>query len=357
LSDDFATRLTYAIGVPEETELTLDEIIQKITKYYKDKTNIIVVRKELLLRKQKEGESFDDFLVDLQERADDADIQTMTPEEWRTTLLVCGLRDRELQKKVLSKKPALNLEATINECRVHEGGEESTDSLRSRRHGVGAVRGRGGGRGGHRGRSSSRERGRSSSRERSCYACGGKFPHENVPCKAKGKTCRDCSQVGHFAGTTFCQKSKEKSDASGTTKSNAKKTGAVLIAQVRSRIETRPVIAVDFHDLKGEFLDNFVSIADTGAEMTIMGMRMLRRMGLNKSHLDKPSESLMGVNGSELRCQGSKNLRLTVGGRSIVEQVTFCSDVDEVYLSYNHRILKAGQHFEFSLHFFYQLSP
>ena len=32
-----------------------------------------------------------------------------------------------------------------------------------------------------------------------CYNCGGNWPHKERPCPAKGKECRKCNKVGHFA--------------------------------------------------------------------------------------------------------------------------------------------------------------
>jgi len=151
LSDDFNTRLTYAIGVPEDSELELKDIIEKIRTYLKNQTNVVIGRKELIERKQQEGETFDDFLVDLLEKAADAEIEEMEADDWKTTLIVCGIRDRETRKKLLSKRPALNLQKTIDLCRDMEGGEQDADELETPKRGVGAVRGRGGrgrGRGG-----------------------------------------------------------------------------------------------------------------------------------------------------------------------------------------------------------------
>ena len=180
LSVDFITRLTYAIGVPEDTELTLQEVLEKITNYFRAQENFVVSRRKLVTRKQAESEKFDDFLVDLLEKADDAEIDDMRPEDWKTTLIVCGIRDRKTRKELLAKKPALNLQATIELCRENESGEKDADDLEKPARGINAIRGRGRGRGGYgggQGRGGARNRSSSRSR-RICYGCGGSFPHD-----------------------------------------------------------------------------------------------------------------------------------------------------------------------------------
>jgi len=57
----------------------------------KDQTNVVVARRDLLAKRQGANQKFDDFLVDFLEKADDAEINTMTPDDWRTTLIVCAL--------------------------------------------------------------------------------------------------------------------------------------------------------------------------------------------------------------------------------------------------------------------------
>ena len=91
LTQDFNNRLTYAIGVPGNTELTLEEVITNISNYLKDQTNVIVSRQKFITRKQREGELFDDYLVNLLEQATYAEIKTINADDWWTTLLVCSI--------------------------------------------------------------------------------------------------------------------------------------------------------------------------------------------------------------------------------------------------------------------------
>ena len=122
-SQDFQTRMKYAIGIPENTELTLDGVKEKIRNYLKNQTNVVVARKELLKRKQSPNEKFDDFLTDLLELAEDAEIDDMQPDDWRTTLIVCGINSNKTRKELLGKRPALDYNATVDKCRTDESGE------------------------------------------------------------------------------------------------------------------------------------------------------------------------------------------------------------------------------------------
>ena len=45
-----------------------------------------------------------------------------------------------------------------------------------------------------------------------CFYCGGEYPHSSV-CPAKGKTCRSCSKIGHFA--SVCRSNSNKKQVGG----------------------------------------------------------------------------------------------------------------------------------------------
>ena len=154
-SSDWLDKLNYAVGIPQDTTMTLAEIINKIREYLRNQQNIVVDRWKLLRRKQADGESFDDFMTALYSMAEDAEVATMTGDDWKTTLLIHGLEDDETRQEVLSKKPALSLDATVELCRNRELAEKDGRRMKGSRSSVNANSG------GARGRSRSRSRSRS----------------------------------------------------------------------------------------------------------------------------------------------------------------------------------------------------
>ena len=132
-SQDLLKKIHHAIGIPPDTPLTLQEVITTIQNYLKAQRNIVVDRNELMLLRQGEAETFDDYLVKLRELAEDADLEHMQENEWLSTLIICGIYDEDTRSELLSKDPAATLDETIKLCRDNEKGERDTKSLRKRR--------------------------------------------------------------------------------------------------------------------------------------------------------------------------------------------------------------------------------
>ena len=145
---------------------------------------------------------------------------------------------------------------------------------------------------------------------------------------------------------------------SKTKGSAAKRTGAINIAKIRNSFEGRcescPVLPVDFVDPKTlEFLDNRHVVADTGAQVSVAGRRMLKRLGIKAKDLDDPGDSLQGVYCTPLDCIGMTEVGLRVAGRIAMERIFFCSDVphNEVYISLTACRNLGLVHPDFPMHF------
>ena len=65
-----------AIGISEEDDLTMNQIIEKMQIHFRNKSNIAVARVSFNKIKQNTGESFDHFYVRLKKSAEDAEICT-----------------------------------------------------------------------------------------------------------------------------------------------------------------------------------------------------------------------------------------------------------------------------------------
>ena len=117
---NFLQRIRHAMDIQMNMEIELGEILNKIKAYLMDQRNVTVDCYKLVRRKQEPGESFDDFFVNLREQAEDANLASMTSEEWIDTLIVSGVRDEETRQELLSKKPALNLNDAVTLCHNRE---------------------------------------------------------------------------------------------------------------------------------------------------------------------------------------------------------------------------------------------
>ena len=75
LEPKMLTKVEYAMKISvNETELTVEEIITKIGDFLKEQKNIMVSRHDLVKKRQAERQSFDDFLVEIREMAEEADV-------------------------------------------------------------------------------------------------------------------------------------------------------------------------------------------------------------------------------------------------------------------------------------------
>ena len=71
-----------------------------------------------------EGKAFDNFYMDLRERAEDAELSAMTPDEFIRTLIVAGVQNEVTRQELMSQKPAWDLEKTVEYCRSREIAEK-----------------------------------------------------------------------------------------------------------------------------------------------------------------------------------------------------------------------------------------
>ena len=283
---EFLSKIRHAMNIPQSTTKTLPAVLQEIRTYLRNQQDTVSDRYKLLRRKQAANESFDDFLVDLKDMADDADINNMSGDDWRCTLIVHNLHNNEHREELLGKKPSLSLDETILFCRNKELAMKGNKDMRGR---ASINANTSGDRG--RSRSRSRSRGRrdesksdAKSNANVCYGCGGSYPHgKDKTCPAKGKKCNSCNGANHFA--KMCKK-KSQGGANASTTPSKVTTGAVNVAGIRRPCD-RPEIAVNFY-FKGQFIDNRCCVADTGAMVTVAGRDVLKRWDLTSSDLHSP---------------------------------------------------------------------
>ena len=327
-SPEFLNKIRHAMGISSDTTDTLKDVLDKIECYLGEQRNDMVDRFRLVRRKQAANESFDDYYVGLSDLAEDANIENMTADDWKKTLIVYGIASDEARQELLGMKPAPSLKKTLEVCRNQEMAIRDDKSLKAISSGqiVAGV-----GQKAKKGRE--RSRSRSPQRKSTCFKCGEEWPHSNgEQCKAIGKRCKKCNEVGHFAK---CCPTK-KASTTTSTPTPAKKAGAIQIGGLgRRRVDYRPEVPVDFYDADGNFLDNRHSVPDTGAQVTVAGRGVLDRWEMKIEDLVPSDEKLENVSGASLHVLGTVILTLAVAEMQVVEKVFVCNDIggDDIYLS------------------------
>ena len=155
---------------------------------------------------QRQGESIDNFFIRVKEKIAVIEIDKLDKEQIIDLItlshLVNNCADKQVKHKAI--RDDLSLENFMRAARASERAIHQMKDLQGQSQSQINKVGRGRA-GSHRFESESesrsgkpRKRSKSSRREKTCYKCGGLFPHKG-DCPAKDKTCDKCKKVGHFA--------------------------------------------------------------------------------------------------------------------------------------------------------------
>lgn len=211
-----AERLLASFGLSVEDAGKFDTVMTKFDEHFVPKRNIIHERARFYARTQKAGETIETYVRSLHELAAHAEFPDKN--EAIRDRLVLGVLDQELSEK-LQMQSDLTLEKAVQCARQSE---QIKMQLTEQRHSVDAVGGarrqngahnRPGGSGASHASSSGSTRGRGrghshfSNRGRGGYAASAKVTcnkcgHSHVKneiCPARGKKCRKCGRMNHFA--------------------------------------------------------------------------------------------------------------------------------------------------------------
>ena len=149
-------------------------MLAKFDSHFEGKKNVIYERARFNVRTQGEGESVDDFILDLHRLADKCEYGS-NKDEWIRHRLVVGVLDRRVSE-MLHVISNLNLDTAVTTVRQHESVRRQQEDLR----GTSSVN-------------------RISSRNWRCLTCGGNKKHSKEDCPARDAECHNCSKNGHWA--------------------------------------------------------------------------------------------------------------------------------------------------------------
>ena len=194
--------------------------------------NIAIDRIAFERRVQRNGESFNDYLVEIKKLARLADLCRHCMDNRILTKLMSGLQDGETKEELLTKVPAPSLEDAIDLCRAKEAARRSNRELSSRT--VKKV---------HRPLNSSNT-------WRACYYCKrDRCDGASRQSREKfNKTCDKCRIPHHLQGSVACEKGYRRDDPQsltwrnrgstrGSTHSGARGRGATEAEAERSKLE------------------------------------------------------------------------------------------------------------------------
>ena len=185
---------------------TFNEAIEALDKHFEPQSNKSYETFLFRQMKQLEGENLNQFYIRLKEQASkcgfaDADLNIKQQIELSTTNNKLRIYSFQNQDKTLQELLVIGrtYEQTRKQVEVltkdkltkADQEEESVNFTKKRKFGKNKYF----------------ERGMSDNNKKSCFRCGGKFPHK-YQCPALGKTCNKCSKKNHFA--TVCKTSQKR---------------------------------------------------------------------------------------------------------------------------------------------------
>ena len=166
------------------------ELIEVLQKHYEPKPLVIAERFHFHKRDQKEGETVSDYSAALKKASERCEFKGFLEEALRDRF-VCGLRNRNIQRKLLAEKDltwdkafevAQAMESAERQANKFGGipAEERVNALKSRSRGLNKQR-----------RFEKKEHGKP------CFRCGEQ--HLPQTCRFKNEQCHHCKGTGHIS--------------------------------------------------------------------------------------------------------------------------------------------------------------
>lgn len=177
----------------DEDKMKFKAIVEKFDEYCSPRKNITFQRYKFFTCRQKEGQSFGQFVTELKKLSQDCEFGQLANSLIRDVIIM-GLSDNKLREKLLVQ-PDLTLENAIKHGHAAEETKQHAKvlqhQLESERKSVDSLK---------RGAQSPPNKPTNLGKQKffkNCKFCGGS--HNRGNCPAYSKKCNTCTEIGHFA--------------------------------------------------------------------------------------------------------------------------------------------------------------
>ncbi|CAB4026344.1 Hypothetical predicted protein, partial [Paramuricea clavata] len=174
----------------ETDKLKLKVVLEKFSAYCNPRKNITILRHQFFTYSQHEGQSFNDFVIELKKRASECEFETLA-DSLIKDMIVCGVADQSLRERLL-RDADLTLAKAIDAGIAAEETKRHAKELEKHQQSSDI----------HQVYHSKERKLKESSRApddviKKYKFCNGS--HQRGNCPAYGKRCRTCNRKNHFA--------------------------------------------------------------------------------------------------------------------------------------------------------------
>ena len=179
----------------EGDDMKFNIVLQKFQEYCSPRKNITFMRHKFFTCKQREGQSFDEFVTELKKRSADCEFEQLRDSLIRD-IIICGINDNRLRERLL-REPDLTLQKAIQLGHAAEETKRHVKELQKETDGKNFVDNVSKITEKRKKKFSKESIGYDKSYIKNCKFCS--YSHKTGNCTAYGKKCRNCSKPNHFA--------------------------------------------------------------------------------------------------------------------------------------------------------------
>ena len=336
-SPGFLRIVNHGLGIKADTGRTVVEIMDIVERHLRSLRSQHLDMRDLLAVRQRDHQDYTSLCNELRELADYASTHNITEDRLLIALLLQAMKNESDKAKVMERNPTTfeNARTYILELETARKGAKAISSSSS----AASIAT-------NKTKSSYKKNNKSfdsnkssdsakSSKPKSGETCNycGRSLHPRDQCPAKDSSCQSCGKTGHWH--TVCKSSKP---------NQSKKSAAVKTLRISSLRETPAVISTAKNNIdvlikpkhsSQEFKVN--CIADTGADVNVMGVNVARQIGLlNKTSLNPPLDGIkiLGVNDKPLQQYATFQANFRIK-KNVAKNFTMilCPRLNQTYIS------------------------